>query len=255
MQTIELFIKNFPFRLYLIIFILILTCFSQVQIDDVYSIEIHQLNNITVVAGWTNEIPILNQKNEIKIVVTDNQNNSPIENALEDVNIRLTNGNLEEKISVNKDNENPGIYTIYLIPSKVGTHFLSLTGTILNNQIDLSIPLEEVKDITKTAYPILPTLTTDNATTNLTTSEMTPLTTTTNDSDIDQDTELLSFPAVNESSTDNATTAVTTTNLTTSEMTPLTTTTNDSDIDQDTELLSFPAVNESSTDNATTAVT
>ncbi|MDX1373339.1 MAG: hypothetical protein R3321_12770, partial [Nitrososphaeraceae archaeon] len=223
------------------------------QLDNIYSVASYKFDNITIGAGWTNEIPILNQENEIKIIITNNEDNLPIENALNDVDISLTNGDFEEEIVVNEDKENPGMYVIDLIPTKIGNYLLNLKGTILNDEINERIPLEKVKEITETAFPLMPTFSTGNntpsslpTTTNLTTSEMTPLTTT-NETAIDQENELLSFSAANESSPiDNLTTTstpsstTTPTNLTTSEMTPLTTT-NETAIDQENELLSFSA--------------
>ena len=115
--------------------------------------------DINIVAGWTDEPPLLNQLNGIILIVTQVSNGQPVNNALAQVDITLQKGAETRPIEF-QPTEEAGTYTATILPTQTGQYAVVMRGTIAGQAIDGQIEIEDVEDTARFTFPPTGTTTT-----------------------------------------------------------------------------------------------
>jgi hypothetical protein len=108
--------------------------------------------DIRIIAGWTNEPPIVDQLNEIILIVTRVSDSQPINNALSQVAITANKGT-ESKSLQFQPTEESGTYTSEILPTEPGQYAVVMNGTIAGQAIDAQIQIEDVEDTERFTFP------------------------------------------------------------------------------------------------------
>jgi hypothetical protein len=138
----------------IICFIIIIILFSfSLSIQQIYGHTQIQVGNYTIEAGWENEPPLLNTLNNVLVSISENDN--PVRNAMKDLSISIIYGGLDKKLDFIPSEESPGIYLADIIPSQLGSYSVNLTGTIETQNINNTIPIEDIEDTKKLTFPLV----------------------------------------------------------------------------------------------------
>jgi hypothetical protein len=137
-----------------LIIILFVSSFS-FGIQSIYAHTEIKVGNYTIEAGWDKEPPLLNNLNDIVISVFDENDDSPVRNAMKDLSISINYGGLSKKLNFIPSEESAGIYMADIIPSKLGTYSLNLKGTIGTQSINNDIQIEDIEDANKITFPVV----------------------------------------------------------------------------------------------------
>jgi hypothetical protein len=115
--------------------------------------------DISVVGGWVNEPPLLNQLNSIVLNITQVSNGQPINNALAQLDLILQKG-AETRPLEFQPTEEAGVYTAAIIPTQTGQYAIVMRGTISGQLIEGQIQIEDVEDTARFTFPLTTTATT-----------------------------------------------------------------------------------------------
>jgi hypothetical protein len=108
--------------------------------------------DIRILAGWTNEPPIVGQLNEVVLIVTRVSDGQPINNALSQVAVTVNKGT-ESKSLQFQPTEESGTYTAEILPTEPGQYAVVMNGTIAGQTIDGQIQIEDVEDTARFSFP------------------------------------------------------------------------------------------------------
>ncbi len=112
--------------------------------------------NLTIKVALATEPPLVGDTNTIQVSVSQGTGNNtqplPV-TALDNVNIMIKYGGVTKSLSFTPSDENPGEYDATFIPSNLGSYFVLIKGTISDQTIDSSFPLDEVEAKDKYLFP------------------------------------------------------------------------------------------------------
>jgi hypothetical protein len=133
--------------------------FLAFNITPVLAHEELVVGDISIVAGWVNEPPMVNQLNGALLIITQVSNSQPVNNALAQADVTLQKGTETKPLEL-LPAEEPGTYTATLIPTQTGPYTVVIRGTISGQTIDAQIDIEDVEDTTRFTFPLSSTTTT-----------------------------------------------------------------------------------------------
>ena len=108
--------------------------------------------DIRVVAGWTNEPPLVNQLNGIVLMMSQVSNGQPVNNALAQLDITLQKG--ADNMPLNfQPTEEAGSYTATVLPSQMGQYAVVMQGTVTGQALNGQIEVEDVEDTARFTFP------------------------------------------------------------------------------------------------------
>ena len=110
------------------------------------------MGDISIVAGWVDEPPLVNQLNGIVLIVTQVSNGQPVNNALAQADITLQKGGETRPLEF-QPSEEAGTYTATILPTQTGQYTLVMRGTIAGQAIDGQIEIEDVEDTARFSFP------------------------------------------------------------------------------------------------------
>jgi hypothetical protein len=110
------------------------------------------MGDISIVAGWVDEPPLLNQLNGIVLIITQVSNGQPVNNALAQADIILQKG-AETRPLEFQPTEEAGTYTATILPTQTGQYAIVMRGTIAGQAIDGQIEIEDVEDTARFSFP------------------------------------------------------------------------------------------------------
>jgi hypothetical protein len=116
---------------------------------------IKKFGNIQVQVGWSDEPPLTGQINNVIVDVnqTSGKTQTPIINALSDMNILVKYGGVTKTLDFLPSPTTDGLYLGKMIPTRVGSYYLVLNGTVQGQKISSQIPLDLVDSSQKLAFP------------------------------------------------------------------------------------------------------
>jgi hypothetical protein len=109
-------------------------------------------SDISIVGGWVDEPPLINQLNGIVLTITQVSNGQPVNNALAQVDITLQKG-AETRPLEFQPTEEPGVYTATILPTQTGQYAVVMRGTVAGQAIDGQIEIEDVEDTARFTFP------------------------------------------------------------------------------------------------------
>ncbi|MDQ3967454.1 MAG: hypothetical protein M3275_03555 [Thermoproteota archaeon] len=110
------------------------------------------MGDISIVAGWVDEPPLVNQLNGIVLIITQVSNSQPVNNALAQADITLQKG-AETRPLEFQPSEEAGTYTATILPTQTGQYAIVMRGTIAGQAIDGQIEIEDVEDTARFSFP------------------------------------------------------------------------------------------------------
>jgi len=116
---------------------------------------IKKFGNIQVQVGWSDEPPLTGQLDNVIFDVnqTSGKTQTPIINALPNMNILIKYGGVTKALDFLPSPTIDGQYIGKMIPSRVGSYFVVLNGTIQGQKISSQLPLDLVDSTQKVTFP------------------------------------------------------------------------------------------------------
>src|SRR5712691_2513110 len=151
---LQLSIRAFP-RL-IICFLIVLGVLSPNVLIKLASAHItKKFGSIQMQVGWSDEPPLTGLLNSVIVDVnqTSGKTQTPIINALADMNILVKYGEVTKSLDFLPSPATDGVYLAKMIPSRVGSYYVVLNGTIQGQKISSQLPLDLVDSSQKLAFP------------------------------------------------------------------------------------------------------
>jgi hypothetical protein len=151
---LQLSIRAFPALI--ICFLIVLVVLSQNVLIKLASAHItKKFGSIQVQVGWRDEPPLTGQLNSVIFDVnqTSGKTQTPIINALANMNILVKYGGVTKSLDFLPSPATDGLYLGKMIPSRVGSYYVVLNGTIQGQKISSQLPLDLVDSSQKLAFP------------------------------------------------------------------------------------------------------
>lgn len=148
--------NNWAFSLLIMFFLVVLVLLSHnILVKEASAHIIKKFGTIQVQVGWGNEPPLTGLLNNAIVDVnqTSGKTQTPIINALADMNILVKYGGVTKPLDFLPSPTTDGLYLGQLIPTRVGSYYLVLNGTIQGQKISSQIPLDLVDSSQKIAFP------------------------------------------------------------------------------------------------------
>jgi hypothetical protein len=110
------------------------------------------IGNISIVGGWLDEPPLVNQLNDIVMIITNASNGQPINNAIAQLEVTLQKGTESRPLEFQPAEES-GTYTATIFPTQTGQYAVIMRGTIAGQAIDGQMQIEDVEDTARFNFP------------------------------------------------------------------------------------------------------
>ena len=110
------------------------------------------IGNISIVGGWLDEPPLVNQLNDIVMIITNASNGEPINNAIAQLEVTLQKGTESRPLEF-QPAEEAGTYTATILPTQTGQYALVMRGTLAGQAIDGQMQIEDVEDTARFNFP------------------------------------------------------------------------------------------------------
>ncbi len=110
------------------------------------------VGNISIVGGWVDEPPLVNQLNGIVMIITNASNGQPINNAVAQLEVILQKGTESRPLEF-QPAEEAGTYTATILPTQTGQYAIVMRGTIAGQAIDGQMQIEDVEDTARFNFP------------------------------------------------------------------------------------------------------
>jgi hypothetical protein len=144
-------------------FPVLIICFLTALLLLPYNVLINQASahitkkfgNIQLQVGWSDEPPLTGLLNNVIVDVnqTSGKTQTPIINALANMNILVKYGGVTKSLDFLPSPTIDGMYLGKMIPSRVGSYYVVLNGTIQGQKISSQLPLDLVDSSQKLNFP------------------------------------------------------------------------------------------------------
>lgn len=137
------------------VFFVALSIFSVLGVSGLPPARAHQatvVGDISIVGGWVNEPPLVNQLNGVELTITHNSTGAPITNAVAQLDVSIQKGGLTKPLEF-KPTEEPGVYVADLLPTQLGQYGLSYRGSVAGQEINTDGEIEDVGDTRPFEFP------------------------------------------------------------------------------------------------------
>ena len=115
--------------------------------------QTRKFGNINVEVGWANEPPLAGQLNTVTVGVATASDNKPVANAVAQLQATIKKGGDVKNLDLIPQ-EQEGLYGAQVIPTEIGQYEMDFKGTINNQPINGSIPLDVVNDPKQLSFPV-----------------------------------------------------------------------------------------------------
>jgi len=130
----------------------LLLSFLAFNTNSVIAHEEVVVGNISIVGGWVDEPPLVNQLNGIVLIITNASNGQPINNAVAQLEVTLQKGTDSRPLEF-QPAEEAGTYTATILPTQTGQYAIAMRGTIAGQAIDGQMQIEDVEDTARFGFP------------------------------------------------------------------------------------------------------
>lgn len=125
---------------------------SSVVVPTAFAHQTMNFGNIAVEVGWGNEPPLAGQLNTITVGVSNASDSSPIPNAVGQLQATIKKGGETKPVDL-LPQEQEGLYGAEVIPGQIGQYELLLMGTVNGQNVNGSVPLDDVSDPKELTFP------------------------------------------------------------------------------------------------------
>ena len=125
---------------------------SNIVVPSAFAHQTQNFGSIAIEVGWAKEPPLAGQLNTIAVGVSNASDNKPIPNAVGQLQATIKKGGETKPIDL-LPQEQEGLYGAEVIPGQIGQYELLLMGTVNGQNINGSIPLDDVSDPKELTFP------------------------------------------------------------------------------------------------------
>jgi len=125
---------------------------SNVVVLPAFAHQTAKFGLINIEVGWANEPSLAGQLNTVTVGVTNASDNKPIPNAVGQIQATLKKGGDTKAIDL-LPQEQEGLYGAEVIPGQIGQYELVLMGSVNGQNINGSVPLDDVSDPKELTFP------------------------------------------------------------------------------------------------------
>jgi hypothetical protein len=110
------------------------------------------IGNISIVGGWVDEPPLVNELNGIILIITNASDGQPITNAVAQLQVTLQKGT-ETRALEFQPSEEAGTYTATVLPTQTGQYAIVMQGMIAGQTVAGQMEIEDVEDTARFTFP------------------------------------------------------------------------------------------------------
>src|SRR5919109_686670 len=125
---------------------------SNIVVPPAFAHQTMNFGSIAIEVGWANEPPLAGQLNTVTVGVSNASDNKPIPNAVEQLQATLKKGGETKPLDL-LPQEEEGLYGAEVIPGQIGQYELLLMGTVNGQNVNGSVPLDDVSDPKELTFP------------------------------------------------------------------------------------------------------
>jgi hypothetical protein len=125
---------------------------SNIVVPSAFAHQTMNFGSIAIEVGWANEPPLAGQLNTVTVGVSNASDNNPIPNAVEQLQATLKKGGETKPVDL-LPQEQEGLYGAEVIPGQIGQYELLLMGTVSGQNVNGSVPLDDVSDPKELTFP------------------------------------------------------------------------------------------------------
>jgi hypothetical protein len=125
---------------------------SNVVVLPAFAHQTVKFGLINIEIGWANEPSLAGQLNTVTVGVSNASDNKPIPNAVGQLQATLKKGGDTKAIDL-LPQEQEGLYGAEVIPGQIGQYELVLMGSVNGQNINGSVPLDDVSDPKELTFP------------------------------------------------------------------------------------------------------
>ncbi|MFL6372551.1 MAG: hypothetical protein ACJ70P_05410 [Nitrososphaera sp.] len=125
---------------------------GNVFVQRAFAHQTATFGNINIEVGWTNEPSLAGQLNTVTVGVSTASDNKPVANAVGQLQATIKKGSETKPLDL-VPQEQEGLYGAQVIPGQIGQYEMVLKGVVSGQNIDGSVPLDDVADPTQLTFP------------------------------------------------------------------------------------------------------
>jgi hypothetical protein len=125
---------------------------SSFVVPSAFAHQTMNFGSIDIEVGWGNEPSFAGQLNTVIVGVSNASDNAPVPNAVGQLQATIKKGSETKAIDL-LPQEQEGLYGAEVIPGQIGQYELVLMGTVNGQNINGSIPLDDVSDPKELTFP------------------------------------------------------------------------------------------------------
>jgi hypothetical protein len=132
--------------------LLVVSSSNNIVVPSAFAHQTMNFGSIVIEVGWANEPPLAGQLNTVTVGVSNASDNTPIPNAVGELQATLKKGGETKPVDL-LPQEQEGLYGAEVIPGQIGQYELLLMGTVNGQNVNGSIPLDDVSDPKELTFP------------------------------------------------------------------------------------------------------
>jgi hypothetical protein len=109
-----------------------------------------QCGDVTIVAGWGAEPPLVGQLNSVELTIT--RGNSSVTNAVAQLETSISKGSVSKPLEF-EPTEEVGVYEATIIPSQSGQYAVVFKGTVAGQTCNTQVAIEDAEDTRRFNFP------------------------------------------------------------------------------------------------------
>ena len=125
---------------------------SNIVVPPAFAHQTMNFGSIAIEVGWANEPPLAGQLNTVTVGVSNASDDKPIPNAVEQLQATLKKGGETKPVDL-LPQEQEGLYGAEVIPGQIGQYELLLMGSVSGQNVNGSVPLDDVSDPKELTFP------------------------------------------------------------------------------------------------------
>lgn len=125
---------------------------GNVFVQHAFAHQTATFGNINIEVGWANEPPLAGQLNTVTVEVSNASDNKPVANAVGQLQATIKKGGETKPLDL-LPQEQEGLYGAEVIPGQLGQYEVVLKGVVSGQNIDGSVPLDDVADPEQLTFP------------------------------------------------------------------------------------------------------
>jgi hypothetical protein len=125
---------------------------SNIIVPPAYAHQTLNFGAFNIEVGWADEPPLAGQLNTVTVGVSNASDDRPVPNAVEQLQATIKKGSETKTLDL-VPQEQEGVYGAEVIPGQIGQYELVLSGAVNGQNVNGSVPLDDVSDPKQLTFP------------------------------------------------------------------------------------------------------